>query len=272
MAKLRFEIEGKPNDVALTSYLGATQSLLDVLRELDAAITGKFKGTLRWYVSALHSDGNLAIDLVSRLKPPTQLQERRREIPSDRSPQITDSLITGFDNLERFGVSPPYLSEDGLRRIDAMFNIFQRNGAHAYRATDIDKGRSVEVSSNAAKAVRDLLPVSRSYIGSVEGRLETISIHRQQRFIIYHARTNKAVTCHFDDAEMIPQLAAMFGARVLASGLIRSNVKGEPTRLRVEDIKVLGGRPLPTTLEMSGSHPNITDGMSTDDYIRSIRE
>jgi hypothetical protein len=33
-----------------------------------------------------------------------------------------------------------------------------------------------------------------------------------------------------------------------------------------------GLRPLPTTQEMSGSYPNITDGLSLDDYIRSIRE
>src|SRR5258707_15811719 len=102
-------------------------------------------------------------------------------------------------NLETLGISPPYLSDAGLRQIDTMFNVLQRNGARGYRATDIDAGRTIEVSSRAAEAVRSLIPVARQYLGSVDGRLETISIHRQQRFIIYHSRTNKGVTCHFSD-------------------------------------------------------------------------
>jgi hypothetical protein len=272
MAKLRFEIKGEPNDVAFASYLGASYGLLAVLRELDKAITGKYAGTLRWYVAGLQSNHGLTVDLVSRLKPPTKLQERRKELPTDQSPRVTDSLVTGFDNLERLGVSPPYLSEDGLRRMDSMFNVLHTNGARGYTATDVDAGRVIDVSAKAAKAVRELLPVSRKYLGSVEGRLETISIHNRQRFIIYHARTKKAVTCHFDDPDMIPNVAGMLGQRVLASGQIDSNIKGEPARLRVEDIRVLGARELPTTSDLSGSHPNITDWMSTDDYIRSIRE
>jgi hypothetical protein len=268
MAKLRFEIEGEPGRVALASYLIATSHMQSWLRELDAAITGTYRGTLNWYVASLRSDQGLSIELASGMKPAPK--RRKAAIPPDQSQQVAASFVTGLENLEQKGISPPYLSEDGLRRASAMFNALNRNGARGYKATAIDSGKDVEASHKAGDAIRQLLPVSRRYIGSVEGRLETISIHGKQRFIVYHARTNKAVTCRFDDLDM-HRLTGMFGERVAASGIIQSNIKGEPVRVQVDDLRVLGQGKLPTTDELAGSHPDFTDDMTTEEFTRYIR-
>jgi len=140
-----------------------------------------------------------------------------------------------------------------------------------YKATALDSGREVEVSRKAADTIRQLLPISRRHIGSVEGRLETISIHGKQRFIVYHARTHKAVTCRFDDPEMIRVITGMLGKRVVALGAVQSNVRGEPARVQVEDICILGEGEMPTTSDLAGSHPDFTGDMTTDDFLRYIR-
>jgi hypothetical protein len=54
-------------------------------------------------------------------------------------------------------------------------------------------------------------------------------------------------------------------------GTVHWNAKSEARRVDVNDIRVLGSRALPRTLDLSGAYPEITEGMTTEEYIRSIR-
>lgn len=267
MAKLRFEINGEPSYVAFSTFLTATQKLKQILRELDQAISGRYIGTIQWYVAALSSEKNLSIDVLSRPK-----RTNKPDTP-DIGGQVAASLVTGLDNVQNRSVSPPYLSEYGLQHLGEMLDVLNKNGASGYRATDLEREESIEVSRAAADTIRQLLPIRRSSIGSVEGKLEAISIHRSPTFVVYQALTNKAVRCLFDGSDvMMETVKNILGKRVMVSGLVNWNIKSEPVRVDVEDIRVLGDESLPTTSELSGSHPDIADGMTTDEYIRSIRE
>lgn len=90
MAKLRFEIEGDPDNIQFPTYLNAMHEAMSVLRELDAAITGKYHGTLNWYVSHLSSNGTLAIDLLTRQKP---IKLKKNEAaPADASKTVASTF------------------------------------------------------------------------------------------------------------------------------------------------------------------------------------
>jgi hypothetical protein len=270
MAKLRFEIEGTPGDVQFMTYMHALWHAMSVLRELDSALSGKYHGSINWYVAHQASSDTLAIDLRSRQKP---IKAKKQEsIPADVGPRVASSFVTGFENLER-GVSPPYISEFGLIRIKDMMDELRKNGARGYRVTDLDEARSIRVSEKTGETVRQLLPADKHAIGSVEGTLETISVHKQRKFIVYHALTNKAVTCRIgDDEDMLRTAINALGERVVAIGTVQFNAKGETVRVRADDIRLLGKGTLPTTRELAGSDPDFTDGMSSVEVIRSFRE
>lgn len=268
MAKLRFEIEGQPSRVAFESFLNATWDFLGLLREIDQVMSGRYLGSLRWYVSGLHSNGALSVEVLSRVKPASR--RRRIQLLPDFSGRVADSLVTGFENVQTLGVSPPYLSLYGLKRLDSMLGVLQRNGASGYRTTDIQQNRVVELSPDAINNVRALIPTKRTTIGSVEGQLEAISIHNKKRFVIYDALTKKAINCDFKD-DLLPSVKDSLGRRVLVSGTLHWNAKSEAKRVDAEDVRILGAQRLPTTNELSGEYPDITEGMSTEDYIRSIR-
>ena len=183
MAKLRFEIDGQSSHIAFQSFVYASLHFLALLREIDQVISGRYLGNLNWYVAELHSSkGGLSVDVLSRLKAPT----KRQTFP-DQSQQVARSLVTGFENVQDRGISPPYLSHFGLERLSKMLNVLEKNGAHAYRTTDLDQDKTVELSTQAIENVRSLLPIKRKTIGSVEGKLEAISIHRSKKFIVYDA-------------------------------------------------------------------------------------
>ncbi len=70
---------------------------------------------------------------------------------------------------------------------------------------------------------------------------------------------------------MFQQAAAALGRRVAVSGTVSANIKSEPVKVLVETIRELGVGELPATTDMTGSDPDFTGGMSTEDFIRSIR-
>jgi hypothetical protein len=152
-----------------------------------------------------------------------------------------------------------------------MFDLLGQHGVRGYRATDLTEDREVEVSRNAADTIRALLPVRRSFQGSIEGNLETISVHRERKFMVYHAVSRKAVTCQFASDVMLREAFDALGTKVMVSGMVHSNIKGEPHRVTVEALRTLGGDALPTTRELAGSDPDFTGELTTDEYLRTIR-
>ncbi|MBL8236832.1 MAG: hypothetical protein JNM66_05405 [Bryobacterales bacterium] len=268
MARLRFEIKGDPNSVSLETYSQATLQVMGILRELDTAISRRSTGTLNWYISRLHNNGTLLLEVLSKQR---QLK-RQTAVPADVSAEVAASFITGLDNIEHHGTSPPYLTDSGMRKVKGMVSLIHKNGAKGFVASAPDVKKSVDVSERSSKTIDELLPVKTEAVGSVEGRLEAISIHGSKKFVIYHSVSNKAVNCLFDQQRIMDKVLLTLGGRVVVFGEVFSNAKGEPVRVAVSDFDLIdvAGR-LPSVSEIAGSDPNFTGSLSTEEYIRSIR-
>lgn len=188
---------------------------------------------------------------------------------------MTQSFITGFENIQFRGISPPYLSEYGLEKLQSMMQLLQKNGAKGFIATSIDDQRSVSVTESGAKTLQDLLPPRREEKGSVEGTLETISIHGSKKLIIYESLSRKGVTCILRKEESLDLAKEALGKKIVVSGEILFNIKDEPVRVMIEnlrDLRILGlGKKFPTAAQLTGSDPNFTGDLSTDEYIERIR-
>lgn len=270
MARMRFEIEADSGGVSLPIYNTATFKLMQLLREIDSAISGKTGGIIGWYVIDLAKNGTLGLEVESRLKkPPKRYRDRQTR---DTAPAVTQSFVTGFENLEVRGISPPYLSEHGLEKMLSMMDLLHKNGAKGFIATSVEDHRSVAVTERAARTLRELLPPRREEKGSVEGTLETISIHRRKTLIIYDSLSHKGVTCILPKEEPLKQATEALGKKVVISGLVCFNIKDEPVKIVVGNLRVLGlGKQLPTAAQLTGSDPDFTGDLTTDEYIERIR-
>ena len=267
MSKLRFEIKGDPNNIGLPTYSVATSKVVQILAELDRAISGTGGPSLNWYISDLSKNGTLSLEVQSRMKPPAK---GKRTLRRDVSNAVAESFVTTFENIESLGISPPYLSEFGIEKLQTMMHLLNKNGAKGFVATSVDRQRSINVTSEAEKTLRNLLPPAREYETSIEGRLETISVHKKTKFIVYHSTTHTAITC-FGEIDLDTTKDAL-GHKVMISGMLSVNAKNEPLRMNINrPIRIIGNRPLPLASQLTGSNPGITGGLSTDAYIRSIR-
>ena len=261
MATLRFQVHGELGSITLTGFLAQIQDHLRLLQEYDVAISHEKRATLEWLITDV-STGSLILDTESRSTLPNK----------DYGPEVIDACFTGWERIEHEGSSPPYLSEEGMnlaRRIVARIGKEGMTGI-AMSAPD----RSVTITSRASDNFNQLLPAKDESLGSAEGTLETVSIHRGSRFMIYHSRTKKAIRCDIpQDSDLLDQAKEALGNRVLVAGLVHTNARGEPVRVSAETLRVLSDTAaLPSIASLGGKYPDLTGDLTTEEYVRSLRD
>lgn len=260
MASLQVRIEGQIGSISLSSFVNATGSALKVLQDLDFAISRQAEGSLFWYVTGL-TVGSLAV----------QLDSRSRFIERNYDNEIVDAFLGAMKAIETQEGTPPYLSELGMRYARRFVKVIGSDGATGITVAGLNQ--TVNVTGGAVANITALTRVKRRSIGSVEGRLETITVHGgKPRFIAYHSRTHKAVTCRIDGDDLLAEAVEALGRRVRAFGTVHTNLKGDPLRVEVGEIHVLRNEDeLPTRDQVRGSDPSLTGSMTTEEFIRSIR-
>ena len=141
----------------------------------------------------------------------------------------------------------------------------------------IPKKAEAEVTPKAYQNISELLNAPYTSLGSIEGHLEGINLHQSPRFIIYEQGTNQPVSCHFGSfrGELMDKIKDSLEKRVLVSGRLHRNAKGEPakiTLLSADDLKVFESdlKVLPFR-RLRGSDPDFTSSEAIPDYIRRMR-
>lgn len=259
MASVRLEIKGQPESISLRSFLAAVNSLSRVLSDLDAAVSGEPRGSLDWVVSRLGM-GSLEVDVTSRPR------GEEKNVGSE----VAHVFVSGLQLIEQRGLTPPFFSEASLDQTRRLLKQIGRDGTAGFVVTDFVD--TVEISGQATANVDLLLTVRRRSLGSVEGRLEMISLHKRPRFVVYHALTQKAVTCRFEPDRWLTIVKGALGRRVVVSGVVQSNAKGEPLRIELDDIRILRTRAeIPPAARLGGAAPGYTGELTTSAFIKHVR-
>jgi hypothetical protein len=267
MADIDFEVHGKPGEIAVRTYRDAMDLAFGVLGDLDAGITGVRYGGLRWYIRTVEQRTESGIFLRVYSKERDILLKRKDKDPS---PRVAGAFVRGFDDLENRVVTPPYLSEVGMIKAQRMVGLIGRNGASGFSISAADQ--KVEVTVNTARHIRQLLPIKRTAIGSVEGTLEKISVHKSRSFVVYQSRTKRAVTCEIASEDLMGIAKENLGGRVSVSGILQKNFKGETMRVKVQRMRPMGHiHMIPGAGEMWEGEPEFTDSANTDEMLRRIR-
>jgi hypothetical protein len=261
MAGLLLRIEGEPKSITMSAFLIAVNNWVKVLADLDSGISGYPKGSLEWVVTDL-ATGSLQVAVASRSK----LED------VDFGTEVERAQIVGLRLLENEGLTPPYMTEAGIQSAKRMLKLIGNQGVTGLRIVNPSDKEEVQLSARASAHIDQLLPVRQHSIGSVEGKLEMISVHGSKpQFLVYHHRTHKAVRCIFEEG-MLDEVKDALGHRVIASGEVLLNAKDEPVRLKLERLRRLRSEnELPSIAMITGIDPNFTGDLTTSDYLRSIR-
>lgn len=263
MSRLRLHVEGEVGAISLHSFLLILGRSLNMLADLDRSITREARGTLDWLVTDL---GTNSLDAYVRSVP-------RKEAALDEriGRRVSASFVAGIDSLERGEALPPNFSEVGLNHLRLLSRSLGANGATAFRATFIDEDQSASVSTQSSVNVERLLAPQTKAIGSVIGVLDLISLRRQPRYNVYDRVSRRPVRCAFE-SEQLEVVKSALGRRVLVSGIVNRNSRGQPVRIDSPTLTLLPSEDdLPSTDEIIGIDPGFTGDVSTEAYVRQLR-
>lgn len=137
------------------------------------------------------------------------------------------------------------------------------------RAEDASGEREVFVTARSAAHAEGLARPPGTEIGSVEGRMEGLTVHGRTAFFIYDSLTGSRVECRCD-RETLDRAAAHLGKRMIATGEIRYGTDGEVAKVLVESFDLLGDGPLPQPEDMVGLLKD--DPISIPEWSRYVRE
>lgn len=227
-------------EIPMSTFISVAKQLADLLRELEAALTGQ--RNLDWCVENLRmGSAELAV------RPSAQSQDAL-----DRSGAVITSVLNGLAIVEDTARRPPHFTDQVLGQAKSLVNAAKddTNGLAIFGGSEA-KRRRVTVSRRLVSHVDELIGTASAAFGSLEGRLEAVTIHDSVAFSIYDSITNRRVVCKCD-RDALDLAIKHFGKRVSVSGEVSYNVQGEATSIKVDAIQAFQNDPLPQAKDIRG--------------------
>ncbi len=197
-------------------------SFVDLLESVTEKAAGTGKRTV-W---------NMAVSEGSRLI-------RATAVPDLKTAAVTEKVVRAIpDGLKRLEkgtpVSPTYFDQRALRAAREIASIskerkliyLQFHGA----------GAPVSVSQRSADSVVKLLGQHQA-LGTVEGKLQTITDRQTLQFVVFDSLYDRGVNCFMDEGTMEKAMQA-FRKRVAVTGMVQYDQESRPVSIRVDSIEV----------------------------------
>jgi hypothetical protein len=263
MGKILYFRLGERDRISVSQLVHSVQNILWILEDLDASISQKKSGNIRWEVAMLSTNTPPVIGIEGfpvSIKRPDKTQDVYREVlngiemlsqKAERSSCYSDSVLTRLRRLA--------LQSKSIGPLTA----YSSNG-------DAEKKKESKINESTLTNIEELIGVKYMGFGSVSGNLDVISVHKRHEFRIWDERTGKPVTCFFDP-EMLDDVKAKLKQKVLVYGEISSNRRGEPISAMVKGIELKKlPHTLPTIEEMSGLVQDMYEGKTLKEYLEEI--
>lgn len=259
-AELSIVVDSNTEDpVSVQGFLDAVSNTLEILRNLDSAISLRRTGTLRWVISELRSES----PATARLKAVTSPEGQ------DFSYDVIRSYLDGLEQLTAGNDLPANFPDDALESAKRLSrDMVKENTVILLRHQE----RNVEVSERIAANVDERLSQTYSSTGSVEGTLEMITLHDRSYFRVYDSIHGMGVPCYFEPT-LLENVRQGIGRRVSVEGNIQSDRNGKIRSLRVARFRLLPDEDhLPTPSQMRGLVKGMTEGQPAEEYLRNLRD
>ncbi len=225
---LQLHIEGRPTQhgvgpIRVRTFTRAAGLLTDLLSQL--AQDREVGSDVDWVITDIRQgsavlDFGVITDKDAGLLIGRQLTEAAGE------------ALAAFEIAEERTAIKPRLSYAAVEKIRQLGSL----GSRSEETITVRTTRNtVALTGTSAARARALLDQRYRSLGSVEGWLETISVHGDSpSFVIYHALNGYAVKC-LCDITLLEELKPLLGRRIRAKGAIERRFDGKVDTLEATD-------------------------------------
>ncbi|MFC7809974.1 hypothetical protein [Streptomyces olivaceus] len=250
----------------LQAYTSILSEVRKTLEEVDRAAIPTRTPRMHWAIKDMSMRDEVRIILTPKEVP------NKRAISTLSVP--TEGLVSGVQSLSKVAEIPAYFTDATVNRVGIIGKHVKsgevgRVAVASMRAPNEWATVDQVTTSNAARAVE---PVKRSS-SSISGVLEVLEHRagRTPRAFLKVDGSKHAVRIEARE-DQSTLLREAWGEHVLAEGLLKRNILGQPVSLVLDSIANIPDRGSSVSpWELLGIDPKFTDGLSTEEYVKRVR-
>jgi hypothetical protein len=260
--RITFTMEGLPDEdghVRLSDFLIELENLESVLRKTDRLLSPGREPSVYYRIVGL-----------STASPATVVIEAHPKEPDiDRGPAVVERTLSLLSSIER-GEAPRRMD---YALLESVRNLVTPIGKTLASVSVVSNGTTLKITPEYRAKVDLLMAPEEVQPSFVRGMLEYINIHGSQKvFRIYPDVGPTKLTCHFPEDLKSAAIAAI-GKYVEVRGVFKYKAVAHfAHEVEVREIKVLpADDEIPAFESLTGSAPDLTGGLSSVDFVRTIR-
>jgi hypothetical protein len=180
--------------------------------------------------------------------------------------QLEERYLAGLTALEEHAAIPIEFTYKAIEAAQRLGSIF----SDSVRAVDIQTtvGRA-QITERMLANIKEISRRGYRALGSIEGIVVGITLARRRpTFMVRKSADNVIIDCVFA-MDRLDDVKEALGKRVLVSGEITYNWRGDMSEVSpVTLIRLLGKESSPSIEQITGLEPDITDGLPSGRYVR----
>jgi len=184
------------------------------------------------------------------------------------------SLVHGFGDVERAEQLPPAWSLSAGRRAERVANrLGDTANTGLYLAVDGAEAAEAQVTRQASRHLKSATDLRLTSYGSVVGVLGRVTAHKGRRTAaLWSDLDARRIEVRFGEPHVEDMRDAWAQSHVEVTGVLHENVGGQILRVDMDSLEVLRGTKASLVEDIPrGFYEELTDGLSTIDYLKAIR-
>lgn len=266
MAKNRITIrlvgsERDGGDVRLSDFIEQLEAFSEVLRQTERALSGKNSNFIYYKV----------VDLTHNSPATIVLEPVARSASTVSARAVTNNFLAGVRSIRK--KKAPYGADLAMMQsYRALSSTAAKRNIQSVEIVETPK-KVIPIDSVFSKQVDDIIGPDIYSFGSVSGKLESVNLHNTLKFVIFPAVGPQRISCEFRP-DLRAKVKAALDNYVTITGRLRYKQMDKfPYAIDAKDVDVHESHSdLPTLHDLRGVSSNSTEGMSAEEFVRSIRD
>ncbi len=257
-SEMTFIVQPETETASVSLLLNALDHINRLLRDVDYAILGA-RSESHWGIRKLQSSA-----------PSITVQPLFR---NGHYPQAVEAISDGLRAVTDGTDHPPqYFTEQALVNLGKMRRLF--SGKNPARSITVlrDGEQMATIKRDISDKTNRILTAGYQNLGSLEGTLEAINVHRTPTVTIWDRISGSPVRCSIPSgADWLSHVKGLLGMRVLVTGSIHYFVNGTPRS--IADVTAIEDATPNTNLPRAefGSIPDPRAAADPTAFLQAVR-
>lgn len=265
MARVIYFQLGERDSVSLSSLLHMLKEVKNLLSDFDAALSDNPLGTIRWEVAVLEKNSPVKLGLKGEI---IERRGRMAKMPTTFVDKVSTEFMRSTARLSNSAKRSQHVSDSALGHYKNLALTSKRLG----EITVFDDDRRIPINETTLQHISQLTGTKSKSVGSIIGRLDTISVHNSNEIRVWDENSERPIRCIYA-GQLEETVKALLRKRVMVSGLISYNEFGKPTKLDIATLDEYGRlEDLPTIEQMEGLVDDLTGGATLSEYLSHLRD